>query len=109
MNQPTVAPDDHAAWLVAQIEDLFVQYDENPVNDTLDKLYVLIGALKIVGLDEAHRLMRVKLLSLPAARPADSVDSGSDTPGGDQLSVRTSSFLHRVEIATRLLRPAESA
>ena len=109
MNHPTVAPDDHAAWLVAQIGDLFVQYDENPGNDTLDKLYVLIGALKIVGLDEAHRLMRVKLLSLPAAGPADSVDSGPDTPGGDELSVRTSSFLHRVEIATRLLRPAESA
>ena len=48
-------------WLVESITDRFAAYAHSPNQMTLDELYVLIGALKILGLDGAHESMKVRL------------------------------------------------
>ena len=58
---PTAAKE---KWLVEAINDRFNQYDQAPTQMTLDELYVLIGTLKILGLDGAHEAMKVKLSKL---------------------------------------------
>jgi repressor LexA len=51
-------------WLVDAINDRFHLYDQSPTQMTLDELYVLIGALKILGLDGAHEASKAKLAKL---------------------------------------------
>ena len=51
-------------WLVDAINDRFTLYAQSPNQVTLDELYVLIGALKILGLDGAHEASRAKLAKL---------------------------------------------
>lgn len=51
-------------WLVDAINDRFRVYDQSPNQMTLDELYVLIGTLKILGLDGAHEASKVKLSKL---------------------------------------------
>jgi SOS-response transcriptional repressor LexA len=51
-------------WLVDAINDRFSIYASTPNQMTLDELYVLIGALKILGLDGAHESMKTKLAKL---------------------------------------------
>jgi len=48
-------------WLVDAISDRFKVYEQSPNQVTLDELYVLIGSLKILGLDGAHESMKVRL------------------------------------------------
>jgi len=57
---PTAAQE---KWLVSAIEARFSQYADTPKQMTLDELYVLIGTLKILGLDGAHEAMKVKLVA----------------------------------------------
>jgi repressor LexA len=51
-------------WLVDAINDRFNVYAHSPNQMTLDELYVLIGALKILGLDGAHEASKAKLAKL---------------------------------------------
>jgi repressor LexA len=51
-------------WVVDAINDRFNIYDRSPNQMTLDELYVLIGALKVLGLDGAHEAMKSKLVKL---------------------------------------------
>ena len=51
-------------WLVDAINDRFGIYDQSPNQTTLDELYVLIGALKILGLNGAHESTKAKLVKL---------------------------------------------
>lgn len=48
-------------WLVEAVEARFTQYSGAPGPDLLDELYVLIGALKVLGFDGAYEAMRSKL------------------------------------------------
>jgi len=48
-------------WLVDEITDRFAIYAQSPNQMTLDELYVLVGTLKILGLDGAHESMKVRL------------------------------------------------
>lgn len=51
-------------WLVTAIDERFSRYAQSPTQMTLDELYVLIGTLKILGLDGAHEAMKVRLSKL---------------------------------------------
>lgn len=51
-------------WLVEAINDRFSRYEQSPTQMTLDELYVLTGALKILGLDGAHEAAKAKLMRL---------------------------------------------
>lgn len=51
-------------WLVAQIAARFVAYKKAPSTQVLDELFVLVGALKVLGLDEAYVAMRSKLTEI---------------------------------------------
>lgn len=48
-------------WLVEAVEARFKQYDSSPQPNLLDELYVLIGALKVLGFEGAYEAMRAKL------------------------------------------------
>ena len=48
-------------WLVEAVEQRFGQYSSSPNQQLLDELYVLIGALKVLGFDRAYEAMRAKL------------------------------------------------
>lgn len=50
-------------WMVDAVEARFSQYDQAPTPLILDELYVLIGALKVLGFDGAYEAMRSKLAS----------------------------------------------
>jgi SOS-response transcriptional repressor LexA len=51
-------------WLVSAIDERFSKYAHAPTQMTLDELYVLIGTLKILGLEGAHEAMKVRLAKL---------------------------------------------
>jgi SOS-response transcriptional repressor LexA len=51
-------------WLVEEVNARFAVYDTNPNRVTLDELYVLIGTLKILGMDAAHESMKEKLAKI---------------------------------------------
>ncbi len=48
-------------WLVEAIEARFTQYGDSKDSQVLDELYVLIGALKVLGFDGAYEAVRAKL------------------------------------------------
>lgn len=48
-------------WLVEAVEERFARYGQSPNPQLLDELYVLIGALKVLGFDGAYEAMRSKL------------------------------------------------
>jgi len=48
-------------WLVEAVEERFTRYGQSPNPQLLDELYVLIGALKVLGFDGAYEAMRSKL------------------------------------------------
>lgn len=48
-------------WLVEAVETRFGLYESTPSPQLLDELYVLIGALKVLGFDGAYEAMRSKL------------------------------------------------
>jgi len=51
-------------WLVEAVEARFAQYSSAPSQLLLDELYVLIGALKILGFENAYEAMRTKLTNV---------------------------------------------
>ncbi len=51
-------------WLVEAINQRFDAYQNKPQPQLLDELYVLVGALKILGLDGAHEAAKSRLLQL---------------------------------------------
>lgn len=50
-------------WLVNIIIERFNNLDESNNPEILDGLYVLIGALKVLGLDSAHIAMKTRLIN----------------------------------------------
>jgi SOS-response transcriptional repressors (RecA-mediated autopeptidases) len=48
-------------WLVEAVEERFTRYGQSPSPQLLDELYVLIGALKVLGFEGAYEAMRSKL------------------------------------------------
>lgn len=51
-------------WLVNAINARFTTYANKPSSEVLDELYVLIAALKVLGLDGAHEAMKAKLIQI---------------------------------------------
>lgn len=49
-------------WIVSAIVDKFEAIEKKYNQEILDELYVLIGALKVLGLDGAHMAMRTRLI-----------------------------------------------
>lgn len=62
-NRPQQATAAQEKWLVDAINQRFAQYSQSANNETLDELYVLIAALKVLGLDGAHEAMKSKLFA----------------------------------------------
>lgn len=48
-------------WLINAVTSKFDALDESNNPDTLDELYVLVGALKVLGLEGAHVAMKTRL------------------------------------------------
>jgi repressor LexA len=60
--QPAEAQtDDKEKWLVDEITRRFDILEKTPTKTLLDDIYVLIGALNILGFDEAHEAMKEQL------------------------------------------------
>lgn len=51
-------------WIVDAVTSRFDAYEKQADGDLLDELYVLIAALKVLGLDAAHEATKVRLLKL---------------------------------------------
>lgn len=62
----TVAPKNAAKekWLVDAVKERFATYRQAPQPTTLDELYVLIGALKVLGFEGAYQSTRSELAEL---------------------------------------------
>ncbi|MDN5275366.1 MAG: SOS-response transcriptional repressor, LexA [Candidatus Saccharibacteria bacterium] len=56
--KPTAAQE---RWLVAAVNRQFDLYDEKKEQMVLDGIYVLVGALKVLGLDKAHEAAKARL------------------------------------------------
>jgi repressor LexA len=54
-------------WLIGAVTQRFDCFEKNHDEETRDELYVLIGALKILGLSEAHLSMKARLTDLKRA------------------------------------------
>jgi SOS-response transcriptional repressor LexA len=48
-------------WMINAVTERFDRLDQQYDESVLDELYVLIGALKILGLEDAHTAMRSRL------------------------------------------------
>lgn len=48
-------------WLINAVTERFDALDQKHDDGVLDELYVLIGALKILGLEDAHMAMKARL------------------------------------------------
>ncbi|MES2630692.1 MAG: hypothetical protein V4611_01930 [Patescibacteria group bacterium] len=51
-------------WLVDAVRDRFEAYSKTKEPSTVDELYVLIGALKVLGFEGAYQSMRSELASI---------------------------------------------
>lgn len=51
-------------WLVEAVKERFTMYEAAASPQLLDELYVLIGALKVLGFDGAYEAMRSQLASV---------------------------------------------
>ena len=51
-------------WLMSAINERFDTYLQKPSPQLLDELYVLVGALKILGIEGGHEAAKSRLLSL---------------------------------------------
>lgn len=49
-------------WLINSVTDRFDELEASDDEEVLNELYVLIGALKVLGLDGAHVAMKTRLL-----------------------------------------------
>lgn len=61
---PTTATPSQEKWLVGAVTERFDRLEKQHDDAVLDELYVLIGALKVLGLDEAHVAMKSRLQHL---------------------------------------------
>jgi len=50
-------------WLINAVTNKFNVLDETGSPEILDELYVLVGALKVLGLDGAHVAMKTRLIN----------------------------------------------
>lgn len=57
-----IATSSREKWLVDIIVSKFNEIDEINEIELLDEIYVLVGALKVLGFEEAHVAMKSKLL-----------------------------------------------
>lgn len=62
----TAAPKNTAKekWLVDAVSERFEVYKSSANASTLDELYVLVGALKVLGFEEAYQAKRSELADL---------------------------------------------
>lgn len=51
-------------WLVEAVKERFSRYNESPSPQLLDEIYVLVGALKVLGFGGAYEAMRQELSDL---------------------------------------------
>lgn len=51
-------------WLINEVTSRFEILEKGPDEKVLDELYVLIGSLKVLGLEEAHLAMKARLAAL---------------------------------------------
>ena len=51
-------------WLVDAVNERFALYERSPDSMVLEELYVLIGALKVLGFDGAYEATRAKLANV---------------------------------------------
>lgn len=49
-------------WLINAVNDKFNSFENTRSPEALDELYVLVGALKVLGLDGAHVSMKARLV-----------------------------------------------
>ena len=61
LDKTEVATQSNEKWLVTALNQRFALYKKSPNDDVLNEIYVLIGALKVLGLDGAHVAMKAKL------------------------------------------------
>lgn len=54
-------------WLINAVMERFESLDKQYDEAVLDELYVLVGALKVLGLEDAHIAMRSRLADLKRA------------------------------------------
>lgn len=71
-----IATSSREKWLVDVIIGKFNEIDELNETELLDQIYVLVGALKILGFEEAHVAMKSKLIDFVKSK-ADSADKSS--------------------------------
>lgn len=63
----TVTPE-QSKWFIDLINQKFSDVSANPSQKSIDELYVLIGALHILGLNEAHIAAKSKLTAIEKLR-----------------------------------------
>lgn len=51
-------------WIINAITERFDSLENKHDESVLDELYVLIGALKVLGLDDAHLAMKARLSNI---------------------------------------------
>ena len=56
-------------WIINAVTSKFDELDKMPSSSTLDELYVLVGALKVLGLDGAHVAMKTRLIDYVKNNP----------------------------------------
>lgn len=56
--------EEQSKWLMTVINQKFDQLPDKPLQNDIDQLYVLVGALKILGMPEAAEGFRSKLAEL---------------------------------------------
>ena len=62
-NHKTVTPSQEK-WIISAVTARFDTLEARHDDRVLDELYVLIGALKILGLEDAHTAMKARLFAL---------------------------------------------
>jgi len=55
-------------WLINEVTRRFDSLDSEVDQKTLDELYVLVGALKVLGLEDAHMSMKTRLSTVTQTR-----------------------------------------
>jgi SOS-response transcriptional repressor LexA len=59
-----VATSTQEKWLINAVTERFDALEKQHDDKVLDELYVLIGALKVLGLEDAHLAMKTRLQTL---------------------------------------------
>lgn len=58
-------PTTQQKWLVDRVSYQFAQTENAPTQKAIDNLYVLVGALQVLGLEDAARSFKARLMDLP--------------------------------------------